>query len=356
MALKKLKKRKDRKLYQPGGMYSSNTIPSALSTTNIVQEESDPTVLQAKEDKLARDTTLLQEQSSNVASKIEQEKEFDNQKINAAGANATAGVDAGVSGLTQIADKFVSPEKRATGANPFAAAANASRITRASNIAQKATTYKDGINAITNAKAATKAATLAQKAGGSVMSSATTGKTIVTNAAGEIVKQGSGLAAGAKSFLSSGAGIGTVASLAGAGVSKLADDGDATTMNFGEGTGKTLSGIGAGLGAAATAGMLMGSAVPVVGNIIGAGVGALYGLGKGLLQRNKARREKRSIERERKDRINKFEGKQKSKMLTARAGVRAAQLKSKTFSGYDLGVNTTARLGGLRMGIPRYGN
>jgi hypothetical protein len=358
MALKKLKKRKDRKLYKPGGMYSSNTIPAALSTTNIVQEESDPQVLRAQEEKLTRDTTLLQEQASKVSDQIEQDKQFDDQKIEAAGANATAGLDAGVSGLTQIADKFIKPENRSKTSNPFASAVSAGRITKASNLAAKATTFNasTGVNAITNAKAASKAASLAQKAGGSVMSSAETGKTIVTNAAGNIVKQGSSIGAGLKSFATSGAGIGTIASLAGAGVSKLADDGDATTMKFGEGAGATLSGIGTGIGAAATTAMLAGSTLGPVGTLVGGTLGAIYGLGKGLVQRGKARREKRQIENKRKREINKFNTEQKSTLLTSQAGVRAAQLKSKTFSGYDLGRNTTAMLGGLRMGIPRYGN
>ena len=358
MALKKLKKRKDRKLYQPGGMYSNNTVPAGLSTTNIVKEESDPNVLRAQEEKLTRDTTLLQEQASKVSDQIEQDKQFDDQKINAAGANATAGLDAGVSGLTQIADAFVKPENRTKSSNPLSSGLAAGRITKASNLASKATTFNasTGVNAITNAKAATKAVNLAQKAGGQVMSSAETGKTIVTNAAGNIVKQGSSIGAGLKSFATSGAGIGMIASGVGMGVSKLSDDGDATTMNFGEGAGKTLSGIGTGIGAAATTAMLAGSTLGPVGTLIGAGLGAVYGLGKGLIQRGKARREKRQLENKRKASINKFNTKQKSTFLTAQAGVRAAELKSKTFSGYDLGKNTTAMLGGLRMGTPRYGN
>ena len=37
------------------------------------------------------------------------------------------------------------------------------------------------------------------------------------------------------------------------------------------------------------------------------------------------------------------------------ANVRAGALKQKTYSGYDLGRNISAQLGGLRMGTPRYG-
>ena len=142
------------------------------------------------------------------------------------------------------------------------------------------------------------------------MSSATTGKTIVTNAAGDIVKQGSSIGAGLKNFASSGAGIGTISALAGAGITKLSDDNDATTMNFGEGTGKTLSGIGTGIGAAATAAMLAGSTLGPLGTLIGGGLGALYGLGKGFIQRGKARREKREAERAEKKYLSDFNTKQ----------------------------------------------
>ena len=35
--------------------------------------------------------------------------------------------------------------------------------------------------------------------------------------------------------------------------------------------------------------------------------------------------------------------------------VRAGQLRQKTYSGYDLGQNVMAKMGGMRMGMPRYG-
>ena len=45
----------------------------------------------------------------------------------------------------------------------------------------------------------------------------------------------------------------------------------------------------------------------------------------------------------------------KNRLGTQMARVRSGQLKQKTYSGYDLGRNVTAQMGGLRMGIPRYG-
>ena len=37
------------------------------------------------------------------------------------------------------------------------------------------------------------------------------------------------------------------------------------------------------------------------------------------------------------------------------AAVRAGETAQKTYSGYDLGRNVTAQMGGMRMGMPRYG-
>ncbi len=165
-----------------------------------------------------------------------------------------------------------------------------------------------------------------------------------------------GVGSGAGKFLTSGAGIGTVASLAGMGVSALSDDGDATKLNFGEGTGAVLSGVGTGIGAAALAGTVMGSAVPVVGNIIGAAAGAIYGLGKALVGRNKARKAKREYERKIKEKKDNYNKELVGKMATATSQVRAAEIKQKTYSGYDLGSNVTYRMGGQMKPLMKYGN
>ena len=83
-----------------------------------------------------------------------------------------------------------------------------------------------------------------------------------------------------------GPGVGGAAlGLAGAGVKKLSDDADATTMNVGETAGTLMQGAGTGLGAAGILGGLgaTGLGLPL------AAVGALgYGI-HGLVQRNKAR-------------------------------------------------------------------
>tara|TARA_R110000787_G_scaffold84246_2_gene180744 strand:+ start:1354 stop:2418 length:1065 start_codon:yes stop_codon:yes gene_type:complete len=352
---KKLKKRKN--LYATGGMYASNTIPAGLTTTNLVADESNPEVLQAREQQFSEQQLSLQSTTKDASEQIKEDEINANQDIEQAAAQSNAQFATGEGVLKTLQQKIKNPENRSKTSNPFASALNAGRITKASNLAQKATAGNSaGMNLITNAKAADKAVNLAQKAGGSVMSSAETGKTIVTNAAGNVVKQGSSIGAGLKNFATSGAGIGTIASLAGAGVKKLSNDNDATTMNFGEGTGEVLAGVGTGIGAAALAGAAMGSAVPVIGNIIGGVAGAAYGLIKGLTARNKARRAKKRAEAQKAKYVSKVNKNTKTQFATGLSSVRSSELKSKTFSGYDQGFNTTAKTGGLRLGMPRYGN
>ena len=158
----------------------------------------------------------------------------------------------------------------------------------------------------------------------------------------------SGIGSGIGKFATSGAGIGTIAALAGTGISMLSDDKDATKLNFGEGTGAVLSGVGTGMGAAALAGAAMGTAVPVLGNVIGAVAGAAYGLGKALIGRKKARKAKKKHENEVKAKKDKYNKKLMGDLGTQAAIVRAGELEQKTYSGYDLGRNLTARRGGYR--------
>ena len=37
------------------------------------------------------------------------------------------------------------------------------------------------------------------------------------------------------------------------------------------------------------------------------------------------------------------------------SAVRAGELNQKTYAGYNLGENVIAQMGGMRMGVPRYG-
>ena len=65
------------------------------------------------------------------------------------------------------------------------------------------------------------------------------------------------------------------------------------------------------------------------------------------LQEEKAQREQDRYARQTNKRTGLRFGSQMS-------NVRAQQLRAKTFSGYDQGINTTAKMGGLKLGMPRY--
>ena len=353
MANKSKKKLRKKSKYVTGGsMYSTNTIPAGYgpgNTTNIVAEESDPNAVKIKEEAFAAEQERLNTLANTASEKIAQDQEMAAQNIEIAAAQSEGQADAAVGLARQVGDKFVKPQNRT---NPFTPAVQAFKATKAVNLAAKA---QRGVTAgVQTAKQAAQGAKALQLA-------SQTSKIPVGVAAPQTVsslaqgaKGASAIGAGLKNFATSGAGIGTIASLAGAGVSRLSDDKDATTMTFGEGTGKVLSGIGTGLGTAALAGMALGSAVPLVGNVVGAAAGAIYGLTKGLIARNKARREKAKA-----DRAEQKFVKETNKDVTSRFGaqasnVRAQRLRSKTFSGYNQGVNTTVKMGGLRLGMPRY--
>ena len=105
-------------------------------------------------------------------------------------------------------------------------------------------------------------------------------------------KAGSAVGKGLQDFATSGAGIGLMASGAGYAAKKIWGDDDDTKYNAGEVAGDILSGVGTGMSTAA----MLGSVVPGVGNVAGAVVGGLYGLGKGLLGQNKAKKAQRKME------------------------------------------------------------
>ena len=131
------------------------------------------------------------------------------------------------------------------------------------------------------------------------------------------------------------------------GISRLSDDGDPTKSNFGEYSGAVLS--------AAGTGASIGSIIPGIGTAIGAGVGAIYGGLKQFFGTRAARREARKLREKRIARADKYNEELTQKLLSANASARAGEIEQKTYSGYDLGRNITAKFGGMRMGTPRYG-
>ena len=161
--------------------------------------------------------------------------------------------------------------------------------------------------------------------------------------------QGAKLAAGAGKFLTSGAGLGTVATLAGKGISKLSDDNDATKSNVGEYSGSILS--------AAGTGASFGSMLGPVGTAVGAIGGAIYGAGKQFIGTRKAKQEKERLDADKKLKIEEYNEQLEDQMGSQLARARAGEMEQKTYSGYDLGRNVTYRLGGGKVmrGMPRYG-
>ena len=175
------------------------------------------------------------------------------------------------------------------------------------------------------------------------------GKTAVKEGTSKLAGVGGAGAAGTTGlakFATSGAGLGTIASLAGMGISKLSDDGDPTKSNFGEYSGSILSSAGTGAG--------IGSLLGPVGTAVGAGIGALYGAGKQFFGTRKAKREERRLARAKKKKVDKYNKELVTNLASANAQARAGEIEQKTYSGYDLGRNVVARYGGNRLQMPKY--
>ena len=340
---------KKKKKYAAGGMYGDNTVSAAGqvgNTSSIVFEESDPAVLQAKIEAMKQEQERVKLQSDNQVEEIKQDQEEGEASVENAAqdvntkAESYAKTGASILDMTDQATdgKLMSGELFGKSAAEKFAASNPDPLGIRSS--SKLLSGKPlSLNSFSTPSP------------GLSLQSTKTGTGLMNTGAGV---GAAGVGSGATKFLTSGAGIGTVASLAGMGVSALADDGDATKLNFGEGTGATLSGIGTGIGAAALAGTVMGSAVPLVGNLIGAGVGAIYGLGKALIGRNKARKAKKEYEAKIKEKKDKYNKELVSKVTNQASNVRAAETQSKTYSGYDLGSNVTYKTGGMMKPLMKY--
>jgi len=208
---------------------------------------------------------------------------------------------------------------------------------------------KGGISAAWKAYKAQRATNQAIKAG-----------TLMQSSAGTAAGAGWGaMSAGAKGNL-----IGAAAGLAGAGLKKWGGDDDDTELNTAEWSGELLAGAGTGIGVASGigtiagmvgAGALWGSAVPGLGTAIGAVAGLGYGAWKALTGRKKARQAEADALAAKKKRVGKYNKKVEENLTSARLNATQGELEQKTYSGYDLGRNVTARQGGMRMGTPRYG-
>jgi len=145
----------------------------------------------------------------------------------------------------------------------------------------------------------------------------------------------------------------TAANLAGTAISMGSDDGDATTWNAGEATGDIL----AKAGSYAGYGAMIGSVVPGVGNAVGAVVGGVIGAGvatwQGLTGRKKARKEKAAAEAKANEKAKEQNTKTTKSFTSQLSRTRAAEVEAKTYSGYDLGNNVSAKRGGFKA-VPQY--
>lgn len=389
--MKKNKKKYKRKSkYAVGGMYADNTVQSAGqgavgTTANVVFDESNPAVLEAKMQKLRDAKEQAQANSESMSQNLVQQDQTDKQSISLAeqesnqkfqagenvakqgmeaydkyqeGAGKLASLKAG-KGAAAKAAKSIAGEgfgnvARQTGAEEVSKILADQTVQKGSEIVLSNTSGGSGafsslmsappppipgivppapaVNAVTNAGATV----------GSEI-----GKTAVKEGASKFAGVGGAGAAGTSGlakFATSGAGIGTIGALVGTGVSMLSDDGDATKSNVGEYSGSILSSAGTG----ASVGSLLGP----VGTAVGAGVGAIYGAAKQYFGTRKAKRAQKRAEQARAEKIGKFNTEVSQNLASANAQARAGEIQQKTYSGYDLGRNVVARQGGLRM--PKY--
>ena len=407
---KNKKKVTRRKKYSTAGMYANNQIPAGIgSTAMTVYQEDNPEIQAKREAALAAEENEATQKSEQMSQEIESEKAQDKDKIAAAKAEGEGTADAALSygsqGL-QMADKAglfgsgtmdAATQAKKDKSSTLGALKSAKNIYQATRGAKKTMKMVQGFNKTKSAfemgqrlKMGDKMWKMkkgVEKAKQGMEALSTTGKTLTMDGfktademrkmtpmgnlsfgkAGELsttigkdgymaasksteaMAKGSALGKGLKDFATSGAGIGLIASGAGMAAKKVWGDDDDTKYNAGEVTGDILSGVGTGMSTAAA----LGTIVPGVGNVVGAVGGALYGLGKGLYGQHKAKKEKRKLETERSAKITKFNKEVSDDLGAQMARSRAGEVKQKSYSGYDLGRNVTAKRGGYR-GMPRY--
>lgn len=407
---KNKKKVTRRKKYSTAGMYANNQIPPGIgSTAMTVYQEDNPEIQAKREAALTAEENEAIQKSEQMSQEIESEKSQDKDKIAAAKAEGEGTADAALSYGSQgvqMADKAGLFGDGATDAatqakkdkqSTLGALKSAHGVYKAARGAKKTMNMVQGFNKTKSAFEMGQRLKMGDKmwkmkkgvesAKQGMEALSTTGKTLTMDGfktANEISKmgpmgnltlgkgaqmsttmgkdgylaatkttqnlaKGSAIGKGLKDFATSGAGIGLIATGLGAGAKKIWGDDDDTKYNAGEVTGDILSGVGTGMSTAAA----LGSIVPGVGNVAGAVVGGLYGLGKGLLGQRKAKKEKANLEQERSAKITKFNKEVSGDLGAQMARSRAGEVRQKSYSGYDLGRNVTAKSGGYR-GMPRY--
>ena len=332
--------------YQGGGlatppMYGANTMPGSQETAAITYTEADPAKLKELEEQLKEaqeSTKYMDEAEANIA----KQQATMNSIEQGLGQGVEKAEELGVfdklkaKGAEKAADKL-KQEALAKGTTLAGGASDEALQALAPKLFEKSIT--PGIQSATSSLPSSLAnftpapLQLGQSGATSLVPSSmgTQGANLLNTGANVGTSAGKGLIGGVGP-----GGVGAIASLAGEGIKMASDDQDATTMNTGETIGSGLSGLGTGIGAAMTTAALMGSSLGPLGTAAGAIGGTLYGLGKGLIQRNKARKETTKAEKK--------QERDENKLATAQ---KLEALKSRMYSGYDMGADI-ARYGGIR--------
>ena len=362
--------------YQGGGlqqnpMYGANTLPGVPETSSITYQEADPAKLKAIEEdlKAAQESTKYQDEAQQEIAKQEARMQtvqgIGEQVLDLADKSKKFKVDP-TTGEREVdeAGNFI-PAGVASTADPSLIKSGANLYGKGVSKSMGLTSAPKGVQFAVNPSTGAELSILPGAevpagfevmgvSGGSKLSTglskiAAGGKQAIANLGQATAGTG---AAKAGEFLTGSITGGTstaasmlnpalIASLAGMGVKKLADDDDATTMNVGETTGTLLQGLGTGAG---IGGMIGGPAAPVtalIGGIIGAGVSGI----SGLIRRGKARKE-----------MEKAERKKRAEMAKITRTQRGEALKSRMYSGFDFGKDV-ARYGGYyQMGGPTIAN
>jgi len=294
--MSKYKIKKKRKKYALAGMYDPNQVPAGMApgaTGHIVMQETDPTLQEGREENLEAEKNKLIETSSQAANEFKNQELADKQTVQTDATNLQRRFGVGEQVLSKGLQLGFGQQAAQQGAQ------QAGRLF--------------GQNAMKRAigKGSQKAA----------------GRIAKKQAARNVAGRAGGKAAGAASKLANPLAI---AGLAASGIGMLSDDGDATKWNAGE----VIGGVG---GAAATGAQLGSMVLPGIGSVVGGIAGGLYGLGKGLIQRKKARTQESNLEAQRKTKIRNFNTDAADQFKSSWARAAAGRYKSKSYSGSDTG-------------------
>jgi hypothetical protein len=304
--MSKYKSKIKRKKYALAGMYEPNEVPSGIgagSTGNIVMEENNPELQAQRETALEAEKQRLIQQSETTAAEFKEQDQIDKTERQANANNLKNRFDLGEQDLSkglQLGSKelgFTAGKNMLSEGTKFAGSKIGTKFL-GTEFAKKQL-----------AKQATKEAA----------------KGIVTEGAGQVGATAAKTASTAAKINPYG-----IASIAGKGVSMLSDDKDATKWNAGEVIGDVASAAGTG---AQIGSMLL----PGIGTAIGGIAGGLYGIGKGLFGRKKARTEEANQASEKKSRLFNYNAKASDKFKSSWAAAAAGRHKSKTYSGSDIG-------------------